>query len=94
MSKALENFFSVKKAQAFVWLAILIVILIMGVFYIMLSEPMTKIRDKFGGNFTDSIYEAPYQKITTIWDKFLVIFLLSILSFGVLTAMRKKDYEY
>ena len=82
-----------RKAQAFVWIAILAVILVMGLFYTMLSEPMSIMRNKFGGDFADSMYEDPYKKITTIWDNFLIVFLLAVLAFGILISMRRNPYE-
>jgi H+/Cl- antiporter ClcA len=80
-----------RKAQAFTWLGIMALICIMGLFYIILDQPFQKITEITEGNFTGGRYEPAYDKIQTIWDYWLIAFLLGAILFGILVAMRKRD---
>jgi len=79
-----------KKAQAFTWLYTLFVIFAMALVYIVLDQPYQKISDVFQGNFTGTAYEPTYNKIQTIWTMWLLIFLIGVLIWGVLTALRRQ----
>ena len=83
-----------KKSQAFMWLGIIALIVIMGLIYIILDQPWDKVSEISKTNFTGTQYEPTYKKIHTVWDYFLVLFLLAILAFGILTVMRKRNETY
>ena len=78
-----------KKAIAFMWLGTLVIILIIGLFYILLNEPIRIVRNITIENVTGGIYEDSYNKINTIWDYFLLIFVLMAMAFLVLSTMRR-----
>ena len=80
-----------KRGAAFIWLGVLCIIVVMGLFYIVLDQPIDKIQEKTKGNFTGTQYQEGYDKVSTMWDYFLFAFLLSILAFGVLTAMTREN---
>ena len=82
-----------KKAQAFVWLSIIVSIFAMGLLYIMLDQPLEQIKTGTSSNFTGSRYESTYKKLNTIWDWWLLLFLLGIFIYGVLTILKRSDYN-
>lgn len=82
-----------KKAQAFTWLYIMVMIFAMGLIYIMMNQAYDKVSSNLGGNFTGSEYEPTYTKMQSLWDMFLLVFLIGALIYGILTTMRKPD-EY
>ena len=83
-----------KKAQAFIWLSVMVAIFSMGLIYILVNEAYDKVDSNLGGNFTGSQYETTYTKIGTIWDMWLPIFLVGAIIWGILSTMRKRDqYE-
>lgn len=88
------TFLTGKKGQAFIWLGVIILIFVMGLFYILLDHTTQDVKETFEGNITGSIYEDDYKKIDMAWDYFLIIFLFFIMIFGVLAAMRKRDETY
>jgi len=81
-----------KKAQAFTWLYVMVMIFAMGLIYIMLNQPFDRIRDTLGGNFTGTQYHDTYLKINTVWDMWLLIFLIGAIIFGILSTMKRQDY--
>ena len=87
----MTSVFSNRKGIAFVWLGILFVIVAMGLIFLVLDQPLTKVRDMNGDKFTGTIYEPTYDKMNTVWDKWPVIFLLGVILFGVLTTLRKEQ---
>ena len=82
-----------KKAQAFVWLSVMVAIFAMGLLYIMLDQPLEQIKTEVGGNFTGSRYESTYKKVNTIWDWWLLLFLLGVFIYAIITALRRNNYE-
>ena len=82
-----------KKAQAFVWLSIMVSIFAMGLLYIMLDQPLEQIKTETASNFTGSRYESTYKKLNTIWDWWLLLFLLGIFIYGVLTILKRSGYD-
>lgn len=82
-----------RKGQAFIWLGVMAFIFIMGLFYVILSQPVAKVAEITQGNFTGTDYEPTYNKLMTIWDYWLVLFIIGIILFALLSAMRKRDYE-
>jgi len=84
-----------RKAQAFTWLKIMMVIFALGLIFIMLNEPVERIKEITKPNSTGTIYEQPYKKMESAWDMFLIIAVIGILCYGVLSSMRKNnDEEY
>ena len=82
------------KAQAFIWLSVMVAIFGMGLIYILVNEAYDKVDSNLGGNFTGSQYETTYTKINTIWDMWLPISLIGIIIWGIVSTMRRKDqYE-
>ena len=82
-----------KKAQAFIWLTVMVMIFGMALIYIMLDQPYQKINEQLGGNFTGTQYENTYKRMNTIWNMWLLIFLIGIIIWGILSSMRQRG-EY
>jgi len=78
-----------KKGIAFIWLGMLVIMLIIGSFYIVLNEPMQIIKELTIDNITGTQYETPYNQANTVWDYFLVIFVFMSMAFLVLSAIRR-----
>lgn len=83
-----------KKAQAFIWLGIIVLIFSMGALYTIFNVPIEKVQNLTVENITGSQYEQSYLQQKTVWDYFLWVFLFGIFMFGVLTSMRKRDETY
>ena len=82
-----------KKAQAYVWLVVLVTLFGMALLYLVINESIEKIKPLVVGNFTGTRYEATYNKINTIWDMWLLIALAITLIWGILAALRRNDYN-
>lgn len=82
-----------KKAQAFIWLTVILAIFGMGLIYILINEAYDAVDNNLGGNFTGSQYETTYTKINTLWDMWLPIALVGMIIWGILSTLRRKDYE-
>jgi len=80
-----------KKAIAFNWLGILIIMLAVGSFYILLNEPVEQIKSITKDNITGTPYEDTFNKTNTLWDYFLVVFFFMCMVFLVLSAMRRPN---
>ena len=80
-----------KKGIAFIWLIILCLIILMGLFYVMLDQPIQKVKNMTVENVTGTIYEQPYQRVNTIWDNFLWFFLLGVFAFGITIAITRPN---
>ena len=78
-----------KKGIAFVWLGVLVVIFIIGLFYVLLNEPITIVKGITKDNVTGTPYEKTYNQMNTIWDYFLVVFVLMAMAFLVLSSIRR-----
>lgn len=79
------------KAQAFIWLTVMVAIFGMGLIYIIVNEAYDSVDGILGGNFTGSQYADTHTQINTIWDIWLIIFLIGVIIWGVLSSMRRKD---
>ena len=84
----------VKKAQAYVWLVVLLTLFAMALIYLVLNESVEKIKPLVVGNFTGTQYEDTYKQVNTIWDMWLLIAFIIILIWGVLTALRRRDETF
>ena len=78
-----------KKGIAFIWLGILILLVLMGTFFVMLNKPVTKIVEITKDNVTGTQYEKPYNQINTMWDYFLLFFIAGAFTFGITEAIRR-----
>ena len=65
-----------KKAQAYVWLVVLITLFAMALIYLVLNESVEKVKSIVVGNFTGTQYETTYYKVNTLWDMWLLISLI------------------
>ena len=83
-----------KKAQAYVWLVVLVTLFAMALLFLVLNESVEKIKPIVVGNFTGTRYEDTYKKVNTLWDMWLLIALVITIIWGVLTALRRKDDIY
>ena len=83
-----------KKAQAYVWLIVLIKLFVMVLIYLPLNEAIERIKPIVVENFTGTQYEPTYTKINSIWDMFLMIGVILLFIWAVLAALRKKDEVY
>lgn len=83
-----------KKAQAYVWLVVLITLFAMALIYLPLNEAVEKIKPIVVANFTGTQYAATYDKINSIWDMWLMIAVFLLFIWAVLAALRKKDETY
>lgn len=84
-----------KKAQAFIWLTVMVMIFGMGLIYILLTQPFDRISSNLGGNFTGTQYQPTYDKMQTIWDMWLFIFIFGIIIWGILSTMKERgQYGY
>ena len=88
----MTSVFSNRKGVAFIWLGILFVIVAMGLLFLILDQPLNKIRELNEDNFTGTIYEPTFDKIYTVWDKWPVLFLLGVMLFGILSTLRKDQH--
>lgn len=82
-----------KKAQAFVWLFVMFVIFAMGLIYTVFSQPFHQVVGILEKNVTGTPYEPTKDKIVTIWDFFLLIFLIAMIIWGILAAQRRNPNE-
>lgn len=83
-----------KKAQAFVWLVVLVTLFAMALLFLVLNEGVEKIKPLVETNITGTQYEDTYKKVNTIWDMWLLIALVLIITWGVLSALRRRDEVY
>lgn len=80
-----------KKAIAFVWLGVLVVLVIFAIFYILLDQPMDQIVSMTSENVTGTDYEPTFNKEKAIWDAIPFIFLLMSMVFLVSSAIRRRN---
>lgn len=78
-----------KKGNGFVWLGVILIIVGFGLLYIMLDQPMQQIHELTKNNVTGTQYEKNYNKVFTLWDKFLLIFLFMILIAGLIEVLKR-----
>lgn len=78
-----------KKGIAFVWLGILILIIIIGIFFVMLNKPVEKVKEITKKNVTGTQYEKSYNQQNTLWDYFLLFFIFGMFLFGISEAIKR-----
>jgi hypothetical protein len=80
-----------KKGIAFVWLAIIVIIALMGIIYVFLDYAEQKVKTLTMDDVTGTQYEKTFNQENVMWDYFLLFFFGSILIFGILEAIRKDN---
>ena len=83
-----------KKASAYIWLYVMLSVFAMGLIYIMLDRAYIAIDNISGDNFTGTQYEATYQKLGSVWEWWLVLFLIGAMIFGIVSSMRRDQTAF
>lgn len=78
-----------KKAQLVVWLFALVFLFMIATVYIIMTKPFIMIHDQFAGNFTGTIYEPTFEKITTFWVVWPVLVIVGVFVWAILSSMRR-----
>ena len=65
-------------------------IIFMGIFYVLLNMPMEKVKEITQANYTGTEYEDSINQQQTLWDYFLLFFILfGAFLFGISEAIKR-----
>ena len=83
-----------RKAQAFVWIAGLIFLFFIGLFYIVMDQAFVKVTNTtLVTNMPGLVYEGTFNKLDVLWDLMLVAATIGVIMFWLVNSLRRKTDE-
>ena len=83
-----------KRGAAFVWLSALMAIFMVGLLYLVMTQPYMTVYDYVDARVNSTDYDTTFTQIRTYWRAWPLLVLAGLIMWAFIATMRKDPNEY
>ena len=81
-----------KRGSVFAWVTITVAVFIVGILYMILTQPVIEIQKATNSTLNDADYASTYNSVIMVWKYWPLIMLLGLIIVGIIISIRKEPY--
>jgi len=81
-----------KRGSVFAWVTITVAVFIVGLLYMILTQPVIEIQKATNSTLNDEDYASTYNSVIMVWKYWPLIMLLGLIIVGIIISIRKEPY--